>query len=267
VQRRKRLSNSEFVERVREYLPMNADIRETSAAGKAGRLVRGPELKDDTFYVFDAEAICSLSHAIEDVALDAASGTLLSAFQAFKNFEAHRERYRQLAVTIDRVQVCAAGRRPKAARHVQFLRDTKGRLRPYWAVLYAGPARQALLVGRETTNAREWDDKRFLGFYSFDARVIARVVADVQDLATSRAKEMREFLRLRAIDRAAKELDTLLARERNSALAALCKFKHKEGFEMQQFLADWEKSLARLQQWKFRLLPLPGESKANNEHP
>ena len=246
---------------------MNADIRETDAEGKAGRAVRGPELKDDTFYVFDAEAVCSLSHAIEDVALDAATGTLLSAFQAFKNFEAHRERYRQLAVTIDRVQVCAAGRRPRAARYVQFLRDAKGRLRPYWAVLYSGRARRALLVSREITNAREWDDKRFLGFYTFDPQVIARVVADIQNLAAGRAREMREFLRLQAIDQAAKELDTLLARERNSTLTALRKFQHRESFKMQHLLADWEKSLARLQQWKFRLPPLLVGSKANNEHP
>ena len=244
---------------------MNADIRETDAAGKAGRAVRGSELKDDTFYVFDAEAACSLSHAVEDVALDAATGTLLGAFQDFKNFEAHREQYRQLAVTIDRVQVCAAGRRPKPARHIRFLRDGKGWLRPYWAVLYSGRARQALLVCREARSAREWDDKKFLGFYTFDARIIARVVEDIQNLAAGRAKEMGEFLRLRAIDRAAKELDALFARERNAALAALRKFQRRENHRMPHFLADLEKSLTRLKQWKSRLPVLLGESEANNE--
>src|SRR5262245_59282083 len=111
---------------------MNAEIREIDSDGRAGAVVAGPELKADTFYSFSAQAVCSLSHAVEDVALDEAQGTLLSAFQNLRNFEAHRERYGQLAATIDGVQVLGAGRKPRPARRIKFFADTKGRLRRFW---------------------------------------------------------------------------------------------------------------------------------------
>ena len=229
---------------------MNAEIRETDAQGKAGRTVRGPELKQDTFYSFDAEAVCSLSHAIEDIALDEANGILLSAFQDFKNFELHRERYCQLAATIDRVQVLAAGRKPKFARRIKFLRESNARLKPFWIVLYAGGSKSALLLCQEVRSARDWDDKKFLGFYTFDRNVTARVAEEVSDLLAGRTRELREFLRLQAIDCTAKELDARFAREREAGIAAIRKLQKGENYQTRHFLADVEKSLIRLEQWK-----------------
>ena len=239
---------------------MNVEIRETDAEGKAGPAVPGPELKPDTFYRFDAEAVCSLSHAIEDVALDEANGTLLSAFQDFKNFETHRERYCQLAATIDRVQVLAAGRRPKPARRIKFLREVKARLKSFWMVLYAGRNKRALLFCQEVKGARDWDDKKFFGFYTFDPKVIARVTLEVSDLLADRAKAMREFQRLHGIDRAAKELNAQFTRERTAATAAIRKLQKGKNYRTRHFLADVEKSLARLEHWKTGLPLLLGEA-------
>jgi hypothetical protein len=101
-----------------------------------------------------------LSHAIEDIALDEANGTLLSA--RILSIELHRERHCQLAATIDRVQHSP----PAASPSPPDASSSCARVRPVKAVLivlYAGGSKSALLLCQEVRSARDWDDKsRFI---------------------------------------------------------------------------------------------------------
>ena len=106
---KKNFSNDALLSRVREYLPMDALVRETDVDGNATGDEAPRAFAPNTFYVFDAEALGAFCHGIEDLALEAANGSLLAAFQTFENFKAHRERYCHLAVTVDSVEVLGAG--------------------------------------------------------------------------------------------------------------------------------------------------------------
>ena len=140
------------------------------------------------------------------------------------------------------------------------MREVKARLKSFWMVLYAGRNKRALLFCQEVKGARDWDDKKFFGFYTFDPKVIARVTLEVSDLLADRAKAMREFQRLHGIDRAAKELNAQFTRERTAATAAIRKLQKGKNYRTRHFLADVEKSLARLEHWKTGLPLLLGEA-------
>jgi len=73
--------------------------------------------------LLDAEAAMAIGHAIEDLALEEANGSLLGAFQGSEYFEPHRERYRQLAATIDQSR-CWRRQNAKPARRIKFFKDT-----------------------------------------------------------------------------------------------------------------------------------------------
>ena len=151
----------EFLADVRQYISAYALVRETDEHGRPGRNALTAGLGENAFYLFDAEAMCAVGHAIEDMALEDANGSLLAAFQQFKNFEPHRERYLHLAATIDRAEILATGAAPRSTRHLKFTRDAKGALQDYWIVLYEGRRRQALMIGRQTNQAAAFDYKQF----------------------------------------------------------------------------------------------------------
>ena len=83
---------------------------------------------------------------------------------------------------------------------------------------------------------------------------------DVSDLLADRARAMREFQRLQGIDRAAKELHAQFARERAAATAAIRKLQKGKNYRTRHFVADMERSLARLEHWKTGLPLLLGEA-------
>jgi hypothetical protein len=250
-----RLSDQEFLSCVREYLPIDATIRETDASGNPGQSALTDELSENTFYIFDAEAANAVCHAIEDLALEEANGSLLAGFQEFSYFDdAHRERYDQLAATIEQVKVLAAGKTPRSTRHLKFTRDVRGACKEFQLVLYDGHRRQALFVGRQIKKTRALEEREFLGFYTFSLRLIGRIRQDVLNLAGGRGSSLREFTRQHAIDQAAKQLKTEFSRQKKMVDTAVRRLQlDGERYRAGHFASDLEKGLSRLHQWKTRM--------------
>jgi hypothetical protein len=247
-------TNHEFLSCVHEYLPADAVVRETDASGHPGGNVLTGDLGENTFYLFDAEAANAVCHAIEDLALEEADGSLLAGFQDFSAFdETQRERYDQLAATIDRVEVLAAGKAPRGTRHLKFTCAATGACKEFRLVLYEGRRHQALFAGRQINKTRVLEEKQFLGFYTFSPRLIARVRQDVFDLANGRCSVLREFMRQQVIDQAAKQLKTEFSRQREMVDTAVRRLQLDERYRAGHFASDLEKGLSRLHQWKTRM--------------
>ena len=251
---KKHFSNQEFLASAQEYLPLDAAVKETDAKGGAGKNALKESLSENTFYCFDAEAATAFGHAIEDLALEEANGSLLGAFQDFEYFEPHRERYCQLAATIDRVEVLAAGKTAKLARRIRFFKDAKGSCKDFFIVLYQGKRRQAVFVGRQSNRAHLFEEKKFIGFYTFNPRLIGLLRQDVMELHSGLGTGLREFTRQQVIDQAAKQLKSEFSRQEEAVDQAVRRLQlGGRQYGAGKFASDLEKGLSRLYQWKTRM--------------
>jgi hypothetical protein len=259
VSKKQPWSNEHFLQHVRDYLPMDASVWNTDEHGKpCSRAIAG-DLLENHFYHFDADAILAVCHAIEEMGLEEANGTLLAAMQGFNHFEPHRERYWQLAATLAHVRVLARGKQPPRHGHLKFVATNRKAIEPFWAVLYEGQRRQAMLVGRQTNRASAFEHKRFEGCYTFNRELIARVRQDLEQILAGRTECMREFERLLAIDRAAKKLKAEFAREHQAVESALRKLQTAgDHYPPRQFEAVARQSLNRLRRLTDRLPELVG---------
>ena len=253
VATKKYFSNRELLSSVREYLPAEAVAREIDAGGKTGNRVLHRELSDNTFYQFDAETVSAIGSAIEDLALEEADGSLLACFQDFNTFEAHRERYGHLAMTIDRVEVLGGGKVPPRIPSLRFIPD-RGGCNKFWAVLYQGRQSPALLICQQANQAKLFEEKTFVGFYTFDPALIGRMRQGLLDLARGRSPALAEFARQQTIDRAVKEVKREFVREREALSQAVGRLQvDDERYQVGQFKSDLEKGLLRLHHWKTRM--------------
>jgi DICT domain-containing protein len=254
VATRKTLTNSEFLSLVREYFPLDAVVWETDASSQPRHNALLKDLNEDTFYYFDAEAMLAVRLAIEDQALDEANGVLLAAVQDFRYFDPLRDRYWQLAATVDQVKVLGFGPKPRRNGRVKFIDIGEKHLGEYWIVLYQGRRRQAMLVCRQTNRSKRFEEKQFIGLYSFDPRVIDRVHRDLTDHLRGRNDTLREYQRLRAVDQTAKQVQTAFNRERQKLQNSLRKLRvNGDQGPARQFASDLDKSLARLKRLKERV--------------
>ena len=257
-------SNAAFIDCIREYLPLEAIVRETEADGSPGKLVPISELSENTFYHFDADALSALCYAIEDAALEEANGRVLAAMQEFRLFEPSRERYEQLAATIDGVEVVGTGVPPRRVRRLKFIADPKESCKDYWMVLYDGRRLQALVVCRQSNKARLFEDRHFVGFYTFRPRLVAVMRDDFLKLASGRCAVWREFMRLHALDEAAKQIKREFLREREALDAAMRRLQFDgKRYRPTHFASDLEKGLSRLHQWKKRLPEMVARAQAD----
>lgn len=263
----KPLANDDFLKRVRDYLPMDAAIWELDAAGKPVRKVSQGVLADNTFYGVDAETMVAASHAIEDLALDEANGFLLASFQDIQNFESQRERYWQVAATIDEVQVVFGGAKPRRDGRVSFVSMNGTVLERYWVVLYQGRRSQALLLSRQTNDANAVEEKTFTGFYTFDPRIIEKVRREIGQIAAKRHNQLIEYERLLAFDRASRQIQEALAREKAWLEAALGRWQaQREQHQLQHFSADFDQSIQHFQELKGRLASMLSRSESEASH-
>ena len=233
---------------------MDASVWNTDDQGRpcSGAVAGG--MLENHCYLFDAEALLATSHAIEELALEEANGTLLATMQEFKHFEPHRERYWQLAATLADLRVVAHGKHPPRHGHLKFLATNHKALEPFWTVLYQGIRRQAMLVCRQTNRAKAFEEKRFEGCYTFDREWIARVRHDLEQVLAGHAARLREFERLIAIDQAAKKLALEFTREHKAVDSALRKLRTSgDHYPARQFAAVVQQSLNRLKQLTDRM--------------
>lgn len=195
------------------------------ATEQAEPVARVDLLSGNTFYLFSADALMAASHAIEDLALDEANGTLLVVLQDFDNFTGDRERYALLGETIDGVEVVGCGRRPRHCGRVQFISAGESALKDFWVVLYQGRQTQALVMSRQTGRTNAFEDRTFVGFYTFDARLITRVRRDIECLLHGESPGLREYDRMWEIDRTVKEVRTVLCQEQVALESTLNKLQ------------------------------------------
>jgi hypothetical protein len=254
VLKSKALSHSEFVERIQEYLPSNAEICRTDAEGRSDGTNVGSDVSENDFYLFDAEALSALSHAIEEIALEEARGEFLAAIQNFDQFESLQERLWQLAATLDNVQIIASGTTPQPHGHLKFCNAGQSLLNNFWILLFKGPENQILFLCEQANKTANFDEKKFIGFYTFNPRVIELAREEIVGLLGGKCPELRQFSRLYKLDQAAKRLKIEFAREQETLELAFRKLKAgSEMYDSKHFLRDLDKTLERLTELKNRL--------------
>jgi hypothetical protein len=258
------LNNRAFIDCVRDYLPTDAVARPTHARGNAGSQIPHHDLSENTFYLFDGDAMVALCYAIEDVALEEANGTLLATFRDFKDFEPYRERVEQLSRTIDRVKIIGGGKMPKGLRGVTSIKDRQVASEDFCIVLYEGHRTQAMLMCRRVSSAKKFESMRFMGFYTFGAKLIRHMHEVIADPARGPEVALREFTRVQAIHTAAREFHQEFDRERETLNAAVLRLQTGgDRYRTKEFAQDLEKGLARLQRWKTRLPEMLARAEAD----
>jgi hypothetical protein len=140
---------------------------------RLGDLVKIPD--SDLHHVMEPEAMLAISHAIEDIAGEVRSGELIATFQDFKNFLPEKNRYISLAEDLDAVRVWGHGDVPKNCGNVDFVPTNDERIRRYWLVLFDSPHARAVLLGRQVNKATKFEDKKFVGFYSFNPYLVQSI--------------------------------------------------------------------------------------------
>ncbi len=182
-------------------------------------------LNGNTFYLFSIDALLAASRAIEDLALDEANGNLLIVFQDFEYFTAERERYALLAATVDSLEVVGCGRKPRHCGRIRFISSNQSALKDFWVVLYQGVRAQALMMSRQVSCSEAFEDRTFVGFYTFDSRLIARVRRDIECLLRGESPELHEYDRMQKIDHLIKEVRAILYQEHTALQATLEKLQ------------------------------------------
>ena len=96
-----------------------------------------------------------------------------------------------------------------------------------------------MLVCRQANEAKDFEKRLFEGFYTFNTGLIIRVRRDIEGIMARRASQMREFERVRAIDRGAKQLGLQFTREHKAVEDALRKLQIAgDRYQPRHFAAD-----------------------------
>ena len=104
-----------------------------------------------------------------------ANGELIATFQEFENFLPEKKRYVSLAEDLDAVRVWGHGTVPKNCGKVDFVQTNDERIGRYWLVLFDSPDARAVLLGRQVNKATKFEDKKFVGFYSFNPYLVQSI--------------------------------------------------------------------------------------------
>jgi hypothetical protein len=145
----------------------------SSGKVRLGDVVTIPD--SDLHHVMDPEAMLAISHAIEDIAGEERRGELIATFQNFENFLPHRARYMSLAEDLDAVRVWGCGKPPQKCGKVDFIVADDAKLLRYWLVLFDSPHARAVLLCKQVNKAEKFEDKKFLGFYSFNPYLVQSI--------------------------------------------------------------------------------------------
>jgi hypothetical protein len=140
---------------------------------RLGDLVTIPD--SDLHHVMDSEAMLAISHAIEDIASEEGRGELISTFQDFDNFRPYKARYMRLAEQLDAVRVWGCGKVPQKCGKVDFIQADEAKLLKYWLVLFDSEHARAVLLCKQVNKAAKFEDKKFIGFYSFNPYLVQSI--------------------------------------------------------------------------------------------
>ena len=225
---------------------MEAITRQIDAPQSGNALDSG--LAADVFYDFDADSLLAIWHAVEDIALEEGSGSMVAAVQEFRWVESQRERYESLALTLEQIELIGTGAMPRRIPHLKFVADKKGSAKKFRALVYEGPHTQVAFVTEQQNQAKDFEARRFTGFYTFEAGLVGRLRADLMEFS------FREFARQRAIYDAGREIQRELANQKEALAKAVRRLRlDGERYRPRQFVSDLEKGLSRLVQWKDKM--------------
>jgi hypothetical protein len=140
---------------------------------RLGDLVTIPD--SDLHHVMDSDAMMAISHAIEDIAAEEGQGELISTFQDFENFKPYKSRYMRLAEELDAVRVWGCGKVPQKCGKVDFIQADEAKLLKYWLVLFDSEHARAVLLCKQVNKATKFEDKKFIGFYSFNPYLVQSI--------------------------------------------------------------------------------------------
>lgn len=140
---------------------------------RLGDLVTIPD--SDLHHVMDSAAMLAISHAIEDIASEEGKGELIATFQDFENFLPHKARYVRLAEELDAVRVWGCGKPPQKCGKVDFIQADEAKLLKYWLVLFDSEHARAVLLCKQVNKATKFEDKKFIGFYSFNPYLVQSI--------------------------------------------------------------------------------------------
>jgi len=182
---------------------------------RLGDLVTIPD--SDLHHVMDAKAMLAISHAIEDLASEERKGELIATFQDFENFRPHRARYTSLAEDLDAVRVWGSGKVPKKCGKVDFIQADEAKLLKYWLVLFDSERTRAVLLCKQINRAEKFDEKRFLGFYSFNPYLVQSIRWRFNLLSCGLSKVISHWeksfpfpdLKMKDLDRMIRQPDTV----------------------------------------------------------
>ena len=252
------LTNGSFLDRVEEYLPANATIRETDCSKEPSETLSIEVLSPNAFLCFDSDATIAFSRAIEDFAIEEGHGKFLAAFQNADQFEARHERYRQLARLLHEVQIIATGKIIRRTDNLKYCDDTKALLKKFWVVIYEGMRNRVMFLAEQSNDTASLEEKQFTGFYTFDQKVISQARTDIAELLGGHCPDLKDFQRLRQLDRAAKRLNVEFSRENKKLDLAIRKLRDDKKYQSQHFIEDFDKTLQRLTELKAHLPELIG---------
>ena len=245
-----------FLECVRAYLPTDTHVRERTTEGHPGAAIDPSQLKENRVYYFDAEAQQAFFHAVEDLAMEEATGSLASLMSGFKEFEAHRERYEHLAATIDEVLVAGSGRVPKPLRHVTFENVPRGVLRDFRLSSFANGRKQSAFICRNVIGPKEASElpALYVGFFTFNPQIASRLRAGCLASLRGKGSGLSEFDRLLAIDSAARQLEADFIAQQKAVELAMARIQMDGSVSSSGKLAiELEKGASQLAEWKNRV--------------
>ena len=142
---------------------------------RLGDLVTIPD--SDLHHVMDPEAMLAISHAIEDIAGDIRKGELDRDVPGFQKFPPGEKSLHQpgRGSRCRRARVGATATCLKNCGKIDFVQTEEERLRRYWLVLFDSPDARAVLIGRQVNKATKFEDKKFVGFYSFNPYLVQSI--------------------------------------------------------------------------------------------
>ena len=240
----------DFLASVRTYLFTDANIHHRTSEGRPGGHVPHPSLRENRFYYFDEDACQAFFHAIEDLAMEEARGTLVALVPSFKEFEADRERYEQIGVTLDKVAVAAAGRIPRAIHRVHLTEAPQKIAANYRMISFSTGKLEVMFIAR----AAGGGSQQFVGFFSFNPRLTQRMRTAMTAALGGGVGELPEFERLLGLDQAAKQIEADLNRQREAMDRAMRELR--EGGDPDragQLATELETGAMRMSEWKNRV--------------
>lgn len=138
-----------------------------------GEEVSIPE--NDAHHVISTPLMCAISHAIEDMAMEAGQGELIATFQNLSEFVPVQDRYRALARKLDYVRIWGEGVPPKGCRDIDFITTFHPKVSRYWMVLFDSPKFRAILFSKQVNRTSHLPDRKFVGFYSFNPYLVQSI--------------------------------------------------------------------------------------------